>query len=443
VKPLGPETGGDAPYFFLSYAHMPRPVGDDATDPNLWIEQLFRDLCRRVREMATEPPPQIGFMDSGIRHGAEWARVLSENLAVCKTFVPLYSPHYFLSDDCGREWHAFCRRVLNGHAKGTGPIEQIIPAQWIPVPIEHHPRAVQRIQFRPAELGMEYAEHGFYPLTHIGLFRSAYDLAVYELARKIVTIAQGDPAPPGPALDYISLPSAFTDGDGPVMRGDKPFHIVIAAPHLADLPPGRTGDFYGADAYGWNPYVPDVVEPLAQYARKVARHQGHRRPQVYSLTDYEGELLRDVDEQAAAPAVLIIDPWAVAKPECRRLLEAYDQMSKPWIQFVVAWNTKDVELAEAEDMLRGLLSTVLRNKLAGGGRPARQMASLGVTTIEEMSVVLPSMIQTAGRHFLRHQNPPVQSPAARLRLPGGAGDMMNLISGREAQTSEIQGSADG
>jgi FxsC-like protein len=186
-----------------------------------------------------------------------------------------------------------------------------------------------------------------------------------------------------------------------------------------------------------------VVERLAQYTRKVARHQGHRQPQVYSLTDYEGELLREVDEQAAAPAVLIVDPWAVTKPECRRLLEAYDQMSKPWIQFVIAWNTKDVELAEAEDMLRGLLSTVLRNKLAGGGRPARQMASLGVTTIEEMSVVLPSMIQTAGRHFLRHQIPPVQSPAARLRPPGGAGDMMNLISGREAQTSEIQGSADG
>ena len=441
MKPLGPETGGDAPYFFLSYAHMPKPVGNNATDPNQWIEQLFNDLCSRVSEMATEPPSQIGFMDTGIRHGTEWARALSENLASCKTFVPLYSPHYFLSDDCGREWHAFRARMLNGHAKGTGHIRQIIPAQWLPVPIEDQPRAAQRIQFRPIELGTEYAEHGFYPLTYIVHFKSAYDLAVYKLARKIVTVAQGEPAPPGPALEYVSLPSAFTEGNGQAMPADRPFHIVIAAPHLAELPPGRTGDFYGTDAYGWNPYVPDVVEPLAQYARKVARHQGHRRPQVYSLLDYEEELLREPTQQAAAPAVVLIDPWVVTQPDCRRLLERYDAMSKPWIQFVIAWNTKDVELAQAETMLRNLLDTTLGTKLAYGGRPARQMASLGVTTIEEMSGVLPSIINTAGRHFLRHQNE-LSSPGARPRPSSGAGDAMNPISGYGAQTLEIQGGAD-
>jgi len=406
VEPLGPEAGSDTPYFFLSYAHMPKPVGDDATDPNLWIEKLFNDLSRRVREMAADPPPRVGFMDSGIRHGAEWARVLSEHLAVCKTFVPLYSSHYFLSENCGKEWHAFCGRVRNGHAKGTGHVQQVIPAQWIPVPVQQHPSAVQRIQFRPADLGGTYAEHGFYPLTHIGLFKSDYQLAVYELARKIVSVAEGEPAPPGPALDYESLPNAFADSDRQVMRGDKPFHIVIAAPHLADLPDRRARDYYGADAYGWNPYVPDLVEPLAQYAIKVARHHGHRRPQAFSLLDYEGELLRDSNEQPTAPAVLLIDPWAVTQPECQRLLEAYDRMTKPWIQFVIAWNTKDDGLTENEGVLRDLLGTVLRTKLADGGRPARQMASLGIGTIEEMSMVLPSMIQTAGRHFLRHQKPP-------------------------------------
>jgi FxsC-like protein len=406
VESLGPETGGDAPYFFLSYAHMRKPVGHDATDPNLWIEQLFKDLCRRVSEMATDPPPRVGFMDSGIRHGAEWARTLSEHLAVCKTFVPLYSPHYFLSDDCGKEWHAFCARARNGHAKGTGHVQQVIPAQWIPVPVKQYPRAAQQIQCRPADLGETYAEHGFYPLTHMGRFRSDYDFAVYSLARQIVNVAEGEPAPPGPALDYESLPSAFADSGRQAMRGDKPFHIVIAAPCLADLPADRTRDYYGADAYGWNPYVPDLVEPLAQYASNVARYHGHRRPQAFSLLDYADELLRDPHERPIAPAVLLIDPWAVTQPECRRLLEAYDRMTKPWIQFVIAWNSKDDGLTEQEDQLRGLLSTVLRSKLAEGGRPARQMASLGVATIEEMSMVLPSMIQTAGRHFLRQQNPP-------------------------------------
>jgi FxsC-like protein len=413
VEPLRPDSGSDAPYFFFSYAHLPKPVGDDTTDPNLWIEKLFKDLCRSVHEMATAPPPQVGFMDSGIRHGAEWARSLSEHLAVCRTFVPLYSRHYFLSDNCGKEWQAFCGRVRNGHATGTTHVQQVIPAQWIPVPVNQHPREVQRIQFRPADLGQTYAEHGFYPLTHIDFFNSAYQLAVYELARKIVQVAEGEPAPPGPALEYESLPSAFTDRSRPVIGGYKPFHIVIAAPRLSELPADRSRDYYGTDAYGWNPYAPDLVEPLAQYASNVARYHGHHRPQAFSLLDYAEELLRDPGERPTAPAVLLIDPWVVTQRESRRLLEAYDRMTKPWIQFVVAWNTKDDGLTEKEAVLRDLLGTVLRTKLADGGRPARQVASLGVGTIEEMSAVLPTMIQTAGRHFLRYQNPPPAQPARR------------------------------
>ena len=424
MKPLGPDTGSEAPYFFLSYAHMPKPVGNDATDPNLWIEQLYKDLSRRVREMATEPPSQIGFMDTGIRHGTEWARTLSEQLAGCKTFVPLYSPHFFLSDDCGKEWHAFCARTLNGHAKGTGHIRQIIPAQWIPVPIEDQPRVAQRIQFRPAELGSEYAEHGFYPLTSIGPFRSAYDLAVYKLARKIVTVAQGDPAPPGPALEYVSLPSAFAEGDGQAVRRNRPFHIVIAAPHLAELPPGRDqGTTTGRTPTAGIPTCRTSWSRSPRYAAE-GGPPSRSPPSAgsYSLLDYEEELLRAPTELAAAPAVLLIDPWVVTQPDCRRLLERYDAMSKPWIQFVIAWNTKDVELAQAEDHVARPARCHARDQ-ARVRRPPREvkMASLGVTTIEEMSRVLPSIIQTAGRLFLRHQNefPP---PGAGTRPSSGTGD---------------------
>jgi FxsC-like protein len=195
------------------------------------------------------------------------------------------------------------------------------------------------------------------------------------------------------------------------MSGDKPFDIVIAALHLADLPDGRARDYYAADVSGWNPYVPDLVEPLAQYARKVAQYCGHRRPRVFSLLDYQSELLRSQDEQASAPAVLLIDPWVVTQPDCRRLLEAYDKMTKPWIQFIIAWSARDAAAAQTQNSPRGLLRTVLKNKLGDGGRPARQVASIGVPTIEEMQAVLPSMIRTAGRHFVRLPNPP---PAAGL-----------------------------
>jgi FxsC-like protein len=394
-------SGDDEPYFFLSYAHMHRPA-DDQTDPNLWVEKLFKDVSRHVREMAADPPARVGFMDNGMSHGAEWGRVLSEQLAVCRTFVPLYSRHYFASEHCGKEWYSFNSRFSNSPGRGGSHVRQVIPAQWIPVPTEKYPRAARQFQFQPTDLGETYAEHGFYPLTHIGRFRPDYELAVYELARKIVNVAESDPAPPGPALDYESLPNAFADSDRQVMPGDKPFHIVIAASRLADLPAGRAQEYYGTDAYGWNPYAPDLVEPLAQYARKLARLHGYRHPQEFSLLDYTDELLRDPAEPPTAPAVLLIDPWAVTQPECRRLLDAYDRMTKPWIEFVIPWNTKDRGLTENGEMLRRLLSTVLRDKFKNDdGRPAKQTSSSGIASIEEMSLVLPSMIQAAGRQFLR------------------------------------------
>jgi hypothetical protein len=79
------------------------------------------------------------------------------------------------------------------------------------VPVEQHPRAVKRVQFQPADLGSIYAEHGFYPMTRIGVFKSDYELAVYQLARKIVSVAESEPAPLGPAVDFGSLPNAFAD----------------------------------------------------------------------------------------------------------------------------------------------------------------------------------------------------------------------------------------
>ena len=100
----GYATGGagDAgPFFFLSYAHSPKgePGGQD---PDLWIAQLYDALCDHIGQLTDLPPgSKPGFMDRELQQGQEWPWRLSNALATCRVFVPLYSKRYFKSEHCG------------------------------------------------------------------------------------------------------------------------------------------------------------------------------------------------------------------------------------------------------------------------------------------------------------------------------------------------------
>lgn len=197
-------------YFYLSYAHGPTdyPVG---RDPDLWVAQLYSDLCDHIKSLADLPPGrEPGFMDRDLRQGQEWPDRLSDALATCRVFVPLYSRRYFKSEHCGREWFAFSRRAQNQAAKG-GPIGAIVPALWIPVRDDDElPQAARSVQFDPGGINPLYAEHGFYGIMKVSRWREAYEEAVYLLARQIVDAAEISPAEPGIAMrDYESLDSAF------------------------------------------------------------------------------------------------------------------------------------------------------------------------------------------------------------------------------------------
>ncbi|NEE46574.1 TIR domain-containing protein, partial [Streptomyces sp. SID8455] len=64
-----------------------------------------------------------GFMDREIRSGEGWSERLGETLATCRVFVPLFSPRYFASEMCGKEWHAFEQRAIHHRARSNQPAE--------------------------------------------------------------------------------------------------------------------------------------------------------------------------------------------------------------------------------------------------------------------------------------------------------------------------------
>ena len=391
---LGPDDG---PLFYLSYAHGLR---DDRTsrDPDLWIGQLYDDLCEHIKSLADLPPgAKAGFMDRELRQGHEWPDRLANALATCGVFVPLYSRRYFKSEHCGKEWFAFNRRRLNYKAKNADPVEKIVPALWIPIPDDQLPEAASSVQYNSAGFSPLYDEHGFYGIMKVSRWRDAYQEAVYLLARRILTAAEASlSAWPGGNVPYEALPSAF-GGQYATGPGDKPLRVTIVAPSSDELPGERDRSYYGKDIHEWNPYRQDSVRPLADLASELARSLSYT-PEVGDLYRHEAALVGG--EPPCGPEVLLIDPWAAMQPECRDILRRLDSTDKPWVQVIVVWNQRDTQMRADTERVRAALDAALPRKLREG-RATSALAVRGVPSLEDFGVVLPAVIAAAGRHYLR------------------------------------------
>jgi FxsC-like protein len=417
VELLVPDDPRADPYFFLSYAHTPRHDLNDPYDPDQWVEKLFNDLCRHVMVLSGLPHgARPGFMDRELHSGSYWPDRLAKALAKCRVFVPLYSRRYFESEQCGKEWMAFSQRILRHRARGWEKVETIIPALWVPVPVDDLPEVSRSIQFIHPDLGPRYAEHGFYGIMKLRQFRSAYDLAVYNLARRIVEVGDSARLSPTEPADYESLESAFGPYDPSRANGHR-LRITVVAPDISDLPEGRGPYHYGHSSQEWNPYRPVLGRPLAEHTADIVRSIG-QRPEIGSLAEHAGHVLGE--GAPTSPGVLLVDAWAATSPKFLEPLRQLDGSGKPWITVMVPWNRDDVETAEAEPQLRGSLNAALPHKLEEG-RVAPRAAAGGIPTLEQFEKQVPEMTRSAIAHYLRHAkaHPPEGRPSIeRPRLQG-------------------------
>ncbi|MEU5978325.1 TIR-like protein FxsC [Streptomyces sp. NPDC047315] len=387
---LAQRTADHRPYFFLSYAHTPR-YGAGGPDPDMWVERFFRDLCGHVMAM-TDLPAGVpaGFMDREIRSGEGWSERLGEVLADCRVFVPLFSPRYFASEMCGKEWYAFAQRAIYHQARNDRPAEAIVPALWVPMPPEQLPGPAERLQFNHRAFGDRYVTDGLYGLIKLRVFEEEYETAVYELAKRIVTVADATRIGPGSPVDYRHAPSAFRKASS----GPRPMHLIVAAPTRHDLPQGRNPDYYGRQSQDWNPYLPDSARPLAYVAQDLVRSLDYQA----TLSSFD-HLPRHgfVPNQ---PEVLIIDRWAlVDDARCARLAE-FD--ARPWVTVVVPWNRDDPQNRLSEAELAQRLERTLPH-LMSPGRAATRAAAHGVPSMEAFGQVLPQVVEVSAQEYLRHR----------------------------------------
>ncbi|MFD0631011.1 TIR-like protein FxsC [Catenulispora yoronensis] len=220
VSDRAPDGAGDgsAPYFFLSYARHHRSgeeKAEQAADPDRWTLRFFDDLTYEVTELTTlTRGAQPGFMDRDIRIGQQWHRRISEALAACRVFVPLYTPRYFTSLSCASEWYLFqARQSAHELTSGNRP-EAIVPVLWLPIPDTELPAAARALQFDHHTLGEAYARLGFLQLIRLARYKDEYQLAIHALARHVVRVAHGDAPRAARPVDFTSLRDRFETADG-------------------------------------------------------------------------------------------------------------------------------------------------------------------------------------------------------------------------------------
>ncbi|MBP0451306.1 TIR domain-containing protein [Kitasatospora sp. RG8] len=383
------------PYFFFSYARRDHMAG------GAFVDQFFSDLRDELARI--EPaagPGELAYRDTErLRVGDDWEQQLSRMLAVSRTMVALYSPAYFASSYCGKEWTAFDGRMRR-HQKMTGEaVPALIPVVWEPPPAGL-PAEVLRIQYSQHDLGVAYATGGLRDLLRADPHGPDYRRVVRAIAER-VREAACLPLTELPHLDLGRVDGCFPVPDAVPPPGRSGMvRIFVAAGHKAaghtaarrtadpshagrrtadaavyavpGIPAQRQdedryrGGWYGDRPRDWAPYHPPRLPPLVVQAQQAITQAGHST----TLEEVGPGLAASLDlaRENNEVSVLLVDPWAAGAEPYRQALRDFDDQNHPVTGVLVPAGTDDPPEGPARSRLWGGVRDVFpRNWLHRSG----------------------------------------------------------------------------
>lgn len=385
------------PRFFFSYAHA-------NAENSVYVTKFFKELCREVADLTGEPAEEVGFRDtSGIHLGEAWPVELVEALSTCQAFVALYSPDYFDSETCGKEWAVFAGRVRT-YQERSALVKRpalILPVLWI------EPRRDQtvprEVQYTHEEFGRLYAERGLKQLMALGA-RSEYRRFVAEFARRLVEVTTRHPlsmldAPP--ALRTVR--SAFLGEGPPAGRASsaagplKVWFIIVAGTRdeLARIPERTILDAYGDKHEWWQPYAPTHPGRLVPRAQVVAGEAG-----LESMVCIAGKQLAGAVREANRRneiAVLFVDAWTLRLGDYHDHVKAFDELNVLNSAVLIAWNANDSDTATHANTLRVFIHSAFANNYA---RRDRKTFHPRVPSLDHLLEQLGNVIQETQRRVI-------------------------------------------
>ncbi|SDT67408.1 FxsC C-terminal domain-containing protein [Streptomyces sp. TLI_053] len=366
------------PYFFFSYARRDHLAG------GAFVDQFFTDLRDELARIEPEAGPgELAYRDTErLRIGDDWERQLSRMLGASRTMVALYSPAYFASPYCGKEWTAFDGRTRR-HEEQTGEsVPALIPVLWEPPP-EDLPAEVRRIQYMQHDFGAEYATGGLRHLLRTDPQGTAYRKVVRVIAERIREAASWrvaelrdldlgqvegcfpveEAAPVAARSSLVRLfvaarragdPPAVVGGAGavngdrfPAQRSEADSVRTDRAAAGGDLADGRPGGpdgpyqggWYGAHPRDWAPYHPPRLPSLAVQAQQVITRAGHSTSLETVGPDLADALDRARENNEVS--VLLVDPWAAGAEPFRQALRDFDRQNHPVTAVLLPDSTDD------------------------------------------------------------------------------------------------------
>jgi FxsC-like protein len=358
--------------FFFSYTRA---------DNDEFMRQFFEDLNDAVRILKGLPQgTQVGFFDQqGLQLGEQWDPALVTALQSSKTMVSLYSPGYFNSEYCGKEWQFFNLRrqqyVAERQAAGEAnplPPPVFKPVIWVPLPQgASAPAAVGGPQYTSGNPQAIHNTTGVRRLRkQYNRFQAEYEDFKDKLAEEIYQAANNFPLPQLQNVPLISqVQSAFhtasQQGGPPVPKpqttGPKFVQFVFVAAHPNEFPQGIKSqlDCYLQDGgRDWKPYYPQKQRPIRALVENIASAEGL---EFYSEElRFSANLAQDVRNalRDRKIVVLVVDSWTARLQPYSQVLEDFDQQNYINCCVLVPWNSSDADTAQKEKELREKIESV-------------------------------------------------------------------------------------
>ncbi|MCX5211263.1 TIR-like protein FxsC [Kitasatospora sp. NBC_00240] len=328
------------PYFFFSYARRDHETG------RAFVDQFFTDLRDELARI--EPaagPGELAYRDTeSLRLGDDWERQLSRMLGASRAMVALYSPEYFASLYCGKEWTAFHDRMRRHEDESGESVPALIPVLWAPPP-EGLPPEVKKIQYVQRDMGETYARAGLRDLLRTDPHGPEYTRVVQVVAERVRDVA-GRPVGESRELDLATVRGCFP-ASAPVAGAPATTGLVrlfVAAGRAGQdvpAPPddGPRGGWYGARPWDWAPYHPPTRPSLVVRAQRAITQAGHSTTLDEIGPDLGARLDRAREDNQVS--VLLVDPWAAGAGAYRQTLSHFDGRNHPVTGVLVPTGTDD------------------------------------------------------------------------------------------------------
>lgn len=378
--------------FFLSYT---RANNDD------YLHQFFQDLSNEICDRLGRPKgTEVGFFDQNdLELGDDWDPKLVNALMSSKVLVCTYSPAYFNSPYCGKEWNLFhlrrCKyleaKQVAGEAQARLP-PVIKPVLWIP-PVDEGKdfinvpplpntvdAAVIAVQYT---LGNPHEVYNLKGLKHVLKrlqdYKRKYDDYIEDLAREIIQAGKAHPLPVLQVIPTLASTLAVFPISSPVLpigtavakssMGPKHVRFVFVAAEPSKLGNTRSVEPY-LDAGGedWKPFLPDESTAIGAFVQHIAsdKELGFTSDVLRFTKNLRQEIESAWSDKKIV--VLIVDGWTVSwDAKCKAILEEFEQGNYRNCSVLVPWNEKDTELtAQRANIEQALRETFYFRSFAKG-----------------------------------------------------------------------------